>query len=71
MSLDETKVSGKVGGESGWCQDLIVPQPTTPPFLPLPPPHTPQRLVDTAMLAAVGGLAYALGAVLRLQPYMR
>ena len=46
----------------------------THPVLPsLPPLHTPhtQRLVDTAMLAAVGGLAYALGAVLRLQAYMR
>ena len=29
-----------------------------------------QRLVDTAMLSAIGGLAYALGSVLRLQAYM-
>ena len=31
---------------------------------------TKQRLVDTAMLSAIGGLAYALGSVLRLQAYM-
>ena len=41
-----------------------------PPTFPPPPPRFLQRLVDTAMLAAVGGLAYALGSVLRLQAYM-
>ena len=36
----------------------------------LPPSLNKQRLVDTAMLSAIGGLAYVLGSVLRLQAYM-
>ena len=45
--------------------------PQPPPFFIPPPVRLLQRLVDTAMLAAVGGLVYALGSVLRLQAYMR
>ena len=37
---------------------------------PLYPDRDTARLVDVAMLASLGGLAFTLGAVLRLQAYL-
>ena len=58
--------------EKGGCMPSPTRTPPRPPRFSSPPPvRLLQRLVDTAMLAAVGGLVYALGSVLRLQAYMR
>lgn len=44
------------------CQELS--------FMEADHSHWPQVLVETAMFAAVGGLAFSIAAVLKLQGYM-